>query len=226
MRLPPTLYSSDFTDSTPLVTFRNSIAESEQSAISMARFPIAEASDSSARQTMEEALEIMHGGPPPFQWIQDDGQSMLGCYAPLCYTPLVAQQFFAMAKIVYSPDAVKPRNRELAILGLTSALDVPYIVYCHRHVASKIGLDAEQYADGLAGNVPKNLTEEEAMAYRLGRTLTLITGPLDEETWQEATSIMPKSEILGIVHTIAGYRWVGLLEQVNGAWNRAGVDGS
>ncbi|KAI0415235.1 hypothetical protein F5X98DRAFT_347362 [Xylaria grammica] len=182
----------------------------------MTRFPIAEAPDLSARQTIEESLESMHGGPPPFQWVQGDGQSLMGCYAPLCHTPLVAKQFFVMAKIVYSPDAVKPRNRELAILGLASVLDVPYIVSCHRNVASGVGLTPDQYAEGLAGKVPTGLTEEESTAYRLGRTLTILTGKLDDNTWRDTLSKMPKPEVLGIVHTIAGYRWVALLEQVNG----------
>lgn len=51
----------------------------------MARFLIAEAPDSSARQTMEESLKAMHCGPPPFQWVQEDGESLVGCYAPLRY---------------------------------------------------------------------------------------------------------------------------------------------
>lgn len=47
------------------------------------RFPIDEAPDSAAKQTMEDALTKMHGGAPPFQWIEDDGRSLIGCYAPL-----------------------------------------------------------------------------------------------------------------------------------------------
>lgn len=136
-----------------------------------------------------------------------------------------ARQFFELAKLCYSPDpgAAKPRNRELAILGLTSILDVPYAIYCHRGVSEKVGLTSEQYEDGLAGRVPKGLDGEESMAYRLGRILTTLNGPLDEETWQEVTSVMEKSEFVGILHTIAGYRWVALLEQVNGEdkrWTR------
>lgn len=117
---------------------------------------------------------------------------------------------------MYGPTVVKPRNRELATLGLASVLDVPYVVYCHRMVTAKLGLTAEQYEDGLAGRVPQDLSEEECMAYRLGRILTMLKGPLDDKTWQEATSKMDKAEIVGIVHTVAGYRWIALLEQVGG----------
>ncbi|KAI0181679.1 hypothetical protein GGR52DRAFT_50032 [Hypoxylon sp. FL1284] len=180
------------------------------------RFPIGQSPDPAVKQGIEEALVTMHGGPPPFKWVEEDGKSLIGCYAPLSHTPQVAKEFFVMGRIVYTPDAVKPRNRELAILGLSSVLDVPYVVYCHRAVAPHVGLTAEQYEEGLAGKTPQGLSEEESTAYQLGRTLTTLTGPLGESAWRDATSKMTKAEFMGIVHTIAGYRWVALLEQVNG----------
>jgi hypothetical protein len=98
------------------------------------------------------------------------------------------------------------------------------VVYCHREVALKLGLTAEQCDDAVAGRVPKDLTEEESMAYRLGRILTTLDGPLDDATWQEVTSTMEKSEFVAILHTVAGFRWVSLLVQVNGEdrrWEKA-----
>lgn len=110
---------------------------------------------------------------------------------------------------------MKPRNRELAIIGLASVLRVSYVILCHRHVARKVGLTEEQFEDGIAGKVPQDLSDEEALAYRLGRILTTLQGPLDEATWREVTEKMSKTEFMGIVHTVAGYRWVSLLDQVN-----------
>lgn len=117
---------------------------------------------------------------------------------------------------MYGPTTVKPRNRELAVLGLASVLDVPYIDYCHRPLGLKFGIEPAQWLEGLAGRVPQGLTTEEAMAYRLGRIFTTLTGPLDDATWKEATACMDKAQIVGIIHTVAGYRWVALLDHVNG----------
>jgi hypothetical protein len=111
---------------------------------------------------------------------------------------------------------VDSRVRELSILGLASVVDAPYIKYCHRQVALKAGFTIEQYEEGLSGKVPRDLSEKEEMAYRLGRHLTTLTGPLDNEMWKEAMQKMGKIEFLGVVHTIAGYRWVALLEHVGG----------
>jgi 4-carboxymuconolactone decarboxylase len=128
--------------------------------------------------------------------------------------PSVAQRFFDVAKTVYK--AVSPRNRELAILGLCSILDAPYIAYCHRSIAGQLGITNDQYEHGIVGQIPGGLNEEEIMAYRLGRILTALTGPLDDSIWRDITSKMDKAQVVGIIHTIAGYRWVALLEQVNG----------
>ncbi|ROT41234.1 hypothetical protein SODALDRAFT_376932 [Sodiomyces alkalinus F11] len=196
------------------------------------RFPLDEApGGSEAKEVIQEALSKMHGGASPFPWIDEEGNTLLGCYAGLrltichprshppsassySYTPGVAKQFFEVAKSIYA-SGVKPRNRELAIIGLASVLRVPYVALCHRAVAPKVGLTPEQFEDGIAGKVPRDLSEEEALAYRLGRILTSLNGPLDEETWREVTEKMSKTEFIGIAHTVAGYRWVSLLEQVN-----------
>ncbi|EED11955.1 hypothetical protein TSTA_000330 [Talaromyces stipitatus ATCC 10500] len=178
------------------------------------RFTIRDAPSVSTHQIIEESLMAMHNGPPPFQWIKNDGSSLMGCYAPLSYSPSVVRGFFEVARAVYG--SVKPRNRELAILGLLSILDAPYVVYCHRSVASKVGITDEQYEHGLGGNVPNGLNEEEAMAYSLGRILTTLTGLLNESDWRKVISKLDKDQVVGIIHTIGGYRWVALLEQVNG----------
>lgn len=53
------------------------------------------------------------------------------------------------------------------------------------------------------------------MAYKLGRVLTTLTGPLDDETWEEAAQKLGKSEVVGITHIIGAYKWVSLLVQLN-----------
>jgi len=51
------------------------------------RFPIDEAADPAAGQFIEQALNAMHGGQPPFKWKEDDGRSLIACYAPLWCVP-------------------------------------------------------------------------------------------------------------------------------------------
>ncbi|KAJ2994426.1 hypothetical protein NUW58_g1565 [Xylaria curta] len=183
------------------------------------RFPIADAPDPSAPELVEESLKKMVGGTPPFPWIEDDGQALLGCYAPMCYSPEISRHLFEMGKVAYQPTYLTPLKRELAILGLISILKVPYMVYCHRIVSSRTGLTAQQYDDGLAGKVPEGLSKEEDSVYRLSRILTTLSGPLEDATWHEFTSVLGKAEMVAVVHLVGAYRWLGLLTQVNGGDN-------
>ncbi|KAI0392948.1 hypothetical protein F5Y17DRAFT_333018 [Xylariaceae sp. FL0594] len=180
------------------------------------RFPLDQSPDPEAREVMTESLAKMHDGKPPFEYIAVDDGSLVGCYAPLCYSPIITREFFALAKACYNPAAVNPRYRELAIMGFASIVSVPYIAYCHRSCANKVGLSDEQYDDGLAANMPKGLTEEEELVYELARTLTTLSTRLDDSTWNKATSKLGKAEVVGVVHIVAAYKWVALLAQVNG----------
>lgn len=132
------------------------------------------------------------------------------------YSPSVVQPFFAVGKTLYNPAVCKPRNRELAILALSSLVRIPLIVLEHRLLCGQLGITDEQYEEGLAGKVPAGLSEEEEMVYRLARELVMLDRPLDSTTWKQATEKMAKAELVGVVHVVGGYRWITLLAQVNG----------
>lgn len=128
------------------------------------------------------------------------------------YSPVMAKEFFNLAKTLYRPDVVKPRNRELAILGQLSVFKAPYVTLTHKYGAAKLGISHEQWDKGLTGEMPDGLSEEEAMAYKLGTILPMLNGPISDELWKEVTAKMTKSEFVGIIHAVLGFRWVGLLE--------------
>ncbi|KAI1091585.1 hypothetical protein F5B19DRAFT_458229 [Rostrohypoxylon terebratum] len=179
-------------------------------------FPLDEAPDPSVRGRMEEALKGMNVVPSPISpWVHEDGNSFRGPYAALSYSSSVIQPFFAVGKTLYDAQVCKPRNRELAILALSSIVRIPLVVTEHRRLAAKLGITDEQYEDGLCGQVPRNLSEEENIVFRLGRKLVRLECSLDSETWNEANEKMEKSEIVGVVHVVSGYRWLTLLAQLD-----------
>ncbi|KAI1778651.1 hypothetical protein F4818DRAFT_438806 [Hypoxylon cercidicola] len=184
------------------------------------RFPAEAADTETAIDVVQQAMSIMHQGPAPFKWIDDDSKTLLGCFAPFSYTPEMCRQFFVCGKLAYGIQGVKPRNRELALIGLCSVVDAPFVVYSHRAIAIKIGISDEQFEDGIAGRIPEKLSDEERAAYRLGCVCAALTGRLDDATWDEFSTKLDKTEIVGLLHVIGGYRWVSLLEQVNGDYRK------
>ncbi|KAK7224171.1 hypothetical protein V2G26_012174 [Clonostachys chloroleuca] len=180
------------------------------------RFPPENAKVKAASESVVEALRTMHNGPPPFKYVEADGKTPVACYAPFSYTPEVCHEFFAIGKLSYGPGGPNSRNRELAILAMCSIIDAPFIVYSHRPIAKKVGLTEEQFEDAIRGKMPNGLSESERAAYRLGIVLTNQTGRMDDETWAEFSSKLDRLEIVGLIHFVGAYRWVSLLEQVNG----------
>ncbi|KAI1383547.1 uncharacterized protein F4822DRAFT_434658 [Hypoxylon trugodes] len=47
------------------------------------RFSLDDAPDKDAKKLVEESLVAIHGGSPTFKWIEDDGKSLVGNWAPL-----------------------------------------------------------------------------------------------------------------------------------------------
>ncbi|KAI0156747.1 AhpD-like protein [Hypoxylon sp. FL1284] len=182
------------------------------------RFPLDKAPDPSVRQRFEQLILEAHGNHSHSQVsaIEEDGQSMSGPYAAFSYTPDVASDFLAMGKTAFSPNHVRPRMRELAILAMCSVIDAPYIRDEHIKLSNALGLTTEQCNDAVAGVAPKGLSEEETAGYELGRLFSTITRPLEDEAWENVTLRMQKSEIVGIANIIGGYKWLALLVQING----------
>lgn len=49
------------------------------------RFPLSEAPDHSARESVEDSISLVHNGVVGFPIIRDDGQAMLGPFGPVRY---------------------------------------------------------------------------------------------------------------------------------------------
>lgn len=116
----------------------------------------------------------------------------------------------------FQPQHIRPRHRELAVQAFISVSQVPYMRYCHSIAAQAVNLTENQSKDALTGKVPQDLTQEEQAAYRLGRGLANLNKPLSNEHWDEFSSILPKSEIVGIANFIGVYQWLALMTRLNG----------
>lgn len=120
-----------------------------------------------------------------------------------------------MAKVVNNPAVLKPRYRQLAIMAVISVTKVPLINHCHRQLSAAMGFSAEQYDQGISGQTPPGLSEEEMVVYELSRQLVLLNEPLDEASWAKARSKLDKPDIVALVHVVTSYRWISLLDMVN-----------
>lgn len=128
----------------------------------------------------------------------------------------MAPGFWSMAKSSFSDEAISPRNRELAILGLLSINNSPYVIWSHRLIAGTLGITGERYQAGLKGSTPEGLSEGEMMANQLGRILSELKSPMSEETWKESVDKLGRKKVLAVTHIVGGYIYIAMLTNLNG----------
>lgn len=125
------------------------------------------------------------------------------------------ESFMEFTAAAFQPQHIKPRNRELAVQAFISVSQVPYMRYCHS-VVGPASLTQDQCKDALAGKMPQGLSEEEKAAYGLGKMLASLTTPLSSYYWEEFSSKLPKSEIVGIANFVGIFQWLALMTRLNG----------
>ncbi len=150
-------------------------AETEDSAAAAARLDlIAPADLDDAQRSVYEAIT---GGPRASQAgtvpIVDADGRLLGPFAVMLLTPEVGGVLQQVgAKIRFSA-ALTGRERELAILAVAGALDSEFERLAHEAAALKLDLTQDQVDAVVSGELPGGLTNDEALACRLARVMTV-----------------------------------------------------
>lgn len=117
----------------------------------------------------------------------------------------------AIGDAILNQKNFEPRARELAILAVMAVYDVPFVVYAHTRIATKLGLSEEQISSACKGITPVGLTEDEATVYVTALELARSRGPLDEETWQAAKKVLGRERCARLGHVVGLYLYPSTL---------------
>ena len=121
------------------------------------------------------------------------------------YTPDLFQPFMAIGDAILNQKDFEPRARELVILAVMAVVDCPFVLYAHTRIPVKLGLSEEQVALAYKGNVPTDLTEEQAIIYTTALELARSRGPLDEQVWQRAETALGREMSARLAHVVGLY---------------------
>lgn len=108
-------------------------------------------------------------------------------------------------------EACLPRTvREVAILTVGGAFGARYELYAHEITAAEVGLSRSQIATLAAGGRPPVLSDEEAIAHDVARSLA--TGHiLPASTYARALDILGRDGVGELVFLIGGYCLIAVL---------------
>ena len=122
----------------------------------------------------------------------------------------------ALGDAILNQRDLAPRSRELAILAVTAVYDVPFVMYAHSRIASKIGFSEEQVTLACAGTTPTGLTESEVVTYETSLDLARSQGSLDEHRWLVAQKALGKENAARLAHVVGFYLYVGAILRLGG----------
>ena len=193
--------------------------------------PIPLDSPSSLGSTFQSEVEKHHGHNPNFKY-KDQNGAPIGLFAVLSlvsgfgsntcqmvyllncggsYTPELFHSFMAVGNAILNQQDFEPRAREIAILAVMAVYDVPFVLYAHTRIAIRLGLSKEQVAQACKGTTPTGLTEMEAIAYTAALALARTRGPLDDEIWQRAESLLGRERAARLAHVVRLYLYSSTL---------------
>ena len=104
----------------------------------------------------------------------------------------------------------------MGILATAATFDAPYVLYCHRSTASKLGFTEEQVEDAMSGRTPKAISEEEKVSYETALILARDRKPLEDKDFDRAEKILGRAGVAGLANVVAAYLYVCILVSVAG----------
>jgi 4-carboxymuconolactone decarboxylase len=132
---------------------------------------------------------------------------LIGPFNPALLTPAVSAAFLNLAVAEQKNTSLTKRSREVIILTVGAVWQAPYELYAHCAVARRVGLPDDAVRTLAAGGLPVDLAEEEALAHRIARALS-VEHRLDEALYREAEAklgadgVMAAATLTGIYHTV------------------------
>jgi alkylhydroperoxidase family enzyme len=110
-------------------------------------------------------------------------------------------------EVILNQKGLSVRERELAILAVTSAYETPFIKYAHSRVALASGLENDQIEQACTGQSPDRITDAEAAVYDLSLELVLTRTVLKEGSWKRYEEVLGKEKCLRVAHVSGLYMY-------------------
>ena len=105
-----------------------------------------------------------------FQARLDDGR-LIGPFNPILFSSAIGDAFLALQAAEQHHTSLDERMRQVVILTVGAVWRCDYERYAHAAVARKTGLSSGVIADLSRGELPNDLSPEEALVQRLARQL-------------------------------------------------------
>jgi 4-carboxymuconolactone decarboxylase len=142
----------------------------------------------------------------PFRSTTSEGR-LIGPFNPMLLSPNTTSGFLDFIESAASSTTLDARLREVVILTVGAVWNSGYEIYAHSAVARKAGLPEPAIRELLAGGCPEELTDQEKIAHRYARQLS-VEHRVDDALYRAAQQtfgsqgLVDLAYLLGWFHTV------------------------
>ena len=142
--------------------------------------------------------------------VLDEQRALIGPFPAMLHFPQFGVPALMFQRALATEARLPKTVREVAILTVAAAYGARYELYAHEITAAQVGLSASQVATLAAGGRPIDLSDEEAIAHDVARTL--VSGKiLPASTYARAVQLLGREGVGQISFLIGGYCLIAMV---------------
>ena len=132
------------------------------------------------------------------------GGRLIGPFNPMLLCPNTTPEFIDFIESDARSTTLDARLREVVILTVGAVWQSGYEIYAHSAVARKAGLPEQAIRDLAAGRCPGELTDQEAIAHRYARQLS-VEHRVDDALYRAAEQTFGSQGLMDLAHLLGCY---------------------
>ncbi len=136
--------------------------------------------------------------------------ALLGPFPPMLHYPQFGIPALSFLRTLDTQATLPKTVREVAILTVGSAFGARFELYAHEIMAEAFGLSTAIISTLAAGGKPNSITEQEAIAYDVARSL--LSGHIvPDSTYKQAVHLLGKEGAGELIFLIGGYCLIAIV---------------
>lgn len=168
-----------------------------------------DALDSEIRHVHDEIANLVGRSQGPVNMVDAQG-ALLGPFPAMLHYPQFGIPALTFLRSLDAHAKLSKTVREVAILTVGGALGARFELYAHEIMAEAFGISPGVIATLAAGGRPYGLTEQEAIAHDVARTL--VTGHIvSDSTYKHAVHLIGQDGIAELFFLVGGYSLIAMI---------------
>ncbi|HEY9048434.1 MAG TPA: hypothetical protein VIN08_21150 [Ohtaekwangia sp.] len=159
---------------------------------------------------VHDGIAALVGGSQRQVTMTDKDGALIGPFPPMLHYPQFGVPALTFIRSLDNHAKLDKKVREVAILTVGASFGARFELYAHEIMGAAFGLSLASIATLAAGGRPEGLSDQEAIAHDIARTL--VRGHIvSDATYHYAIQILGRDEVAELYFLIGGYSLLAMI---------------